>query len=192
MSSVGQETAIFVLLGPPGSGKGTQAAILSERTGLPHLSTGDLCREAVRAGTPAGLRAESHLQSGELVPDDLVIKLVEEFVSADRERGICFDGFPRTRLQAEALDRSLERLGRRVTEVLLINLSDEASLERLIGRGRPDDAPETAQYRIKVYHEETEPLIAYYSKQGKLVEIDGSLDVRGVADAVWKAVEAVR
>lgn len=186
---MGSKPLVFVLLGPPGAGKGTQGDLLARRTGIRHISTGDLFRDAVCAQTPAGLRAEAYLESGELVPDEVVMQLVEEFITSRAGEHFCFDGFPRTRRQAEAFDALLAQLGIGVSNVIVIQVSDDIAMERLEGRGRSDDSPETVRQRLRVYHELTEPLIAYYRRRGVLREIDGSGDVESVATAIREAYE---
>ncbi len=182
----------MVLLGPPGAGKGTQGALLAERSGIRHVSTGEIFRAAVGAGTPAGLRAEAYLESGELVPDGVVMQLVEEYLGNRCDLDLCFDGFPRTRRQAEALDAVLERLGTKLAGVFLIEVSDEEALRRLTSRGRSDDGLETARYRLEVYHELTEPLVDYYRAQGVLREVGGEAGIDAVADVVERKVAEVR
>ncbi len=182
----------MVLLGPPGAGKGTQGALLATRTGIQHVSTGEMFRAAVSAGTPGGLRAEAYLESGELVPDGVVMQLVEEYLGNRRGQDLCFDGFPRTRRQAEALDPVLEHLGTRLAAVFLLEISDEEALHRLSSRGRSDDGPETARYRLKVYHELTEPLVDYYRARSVLRQVDGEAEIEVVANEVERLVAEAR
>jgi adenylate kinase len=166
-----------VLLGPPGCGKGTQAERLKVREGLMHLSTGDLLRAAVAAGTPLGLRAKPLMDAGKLVPDDLVIDLVRERIASDKSgRGFLLDGFPRTVPQADALDRVLGPKGLDV--VVYYVLGDEEIVRRGLGRGRADDTEPVLRERLRVYRAQTEPLVARYRKAGLLEEVDaaGSID----------------
>ena len=187
---MGERPVILVLLGPPGAGKGTQGERLARHIALDHVSTGDLFRDAVTAGSPAGLRAESYLHSGQLVPDQVVLQVIEEYLGGARGRDTCFDGFPRTRNQAEKLDDLLTQFNLSVTVVVYINVPDHVALERLLARGRADDTKETARYRLQIYHEDTAPLIDYYRASGVLVEVDGSGDVNAVANGVWSSVKA--
>ena len=186
---MGERPVVLVLLGPPGAGKGTQGERLARRIALDHVSTGDLFRDAVTAGSPAGVRAESYLRSGQLVPDEVVLQVIEEYLSDARGRDICFDGFPRTRNQATKLDELLKQFNLAVTAVVYINVPDDRALERLLARGRADDTGETARYRLQVYHEDTAPLIDYYRQAGVLIEVDGSEGVDPVAQRVWTALE---
>ena len=182
---------LVVLLGPPGAGKGTQGALLADQSGCFHVSTGDLFRKAVESGSPAGLRAETFLTSGELVPDELVNELVEEFLSANPHGSFCLDGFPRTLLQAVSFDSFLAPLGRAVGAALLISVQDEIALKRVTQRGRGDDRDETARIRLEVYHRHTEPLVDYYRQRGLLVVIDGSGDVDSVAKEVFESYQGI-
>ncbi len=211
-----------MLLGPPGAGKGTQAAYLAERYGVRHISTGDILREAKAAGTPLGLLAKGYMDRGELVPDEVVIGLVKERLAQPdiRERGFLLDGFPRTVAQAEALDRLLEELGMPLEAVLNLRVDPELLARRLTLRRscpacgavyhlenrppkvegvcdicggalvqRPDDAEETVRNRLAVYSRQTEPLIAYYTGRGLLVEIDGEQPIEAVRQAIVEVLE---
>jgi len=167
----------LVLLGPPGCGKGTQAQRLCAREGVVHLSTGDLLRAAVAKGTPLGLRAKPFMDAGRLVPDELVIGLVRERIDApDAAKGFLLDGFPRTVVQADALDASLGAQG--VQVVVYFVLGDEEIVRRSLGRGRSDDTEPVIRERLRVYRAQTEPLVARYRKAGLLEEVDasGSMD----------------
>jgi adenylate kinase len=167
----------LVLLGPPGSGKGTQAQRLVAREGLLHLSTGDLLRAAVAAGTELGRKAKPLMDAGALVPDDLVIALVEERIGRpDAARGFLLDGFPRTIGQAEALERVLGPRG--LDAVVYYVVDDEEIVRRSLGRGRSDDTEPVIRNRLEVYRAKTEPLVARYRAKGILreVEASGSID----------------
>jgi adenylate kinase len=178
------EAVIF--LGPPGAGKGTQAARLAEELGFKKLSTGDILRDHVARGTPLGLQVKPIMERGDLVPDDLILALIREEL-ADR---VIFDGFPRTIPQAEALDRLLEETGTRLLGVVLVEVSEEELVRRMLKRaeleGRSDDNEETIRRRLQVYREKTEPLIQYYEKTGALRRVDGL----GTPDEVYARIRA--
>ncbi|HET8742674.1 MAG TPA: adenylate kinase [Gaiella sp.] len=184
----------LLVLGPQGSGKGTQAARLSDVHGIPHVSTGEMFRAAIAAGSDLGRRVEPILASGELVPDDLTVELIRERL-ADRgaERGFVLDGFPRNLVQAEALDAMLSEIGRGLDAVLFFDLSDEVALERLLGRareeGREDDTPETIARRLAIYHEQTEPVVERYRVTGKLVPLHADRPIDEVATEIAEALE---
>jgi adenylate kinase len=175
----------ITLLGPPGSGKGTQAERLHDDLGFEHLATGDLLRAARADGSELGARAAEYMDSGDLVPDDLIVALVRDAIR-HADGPVLLDGFPRTTAQADALAGVLEEEGRELTGALLIDVPDDESVERILGRrqGRSDDNPETARERIRVYHEQTEPLVGYYESRGLLRRIDG----RGTPDDVYEQV----
>ena len=167
----------LILLGPPGAGKGTQAARICEAHGLVHLSTGDLLRAAVGAGTDLGKEAKSYMDAGNLVPDSLVLALVRERLEQpDATGGFLLDGFPRNVTQAEALDADLGSNG--VEQVVHMKLDDEEIVTRLLARGRADDTEEVIRNRLEVYRAETAPLIAHYEAKGMLTTIDalGTMD----------------
>lgn len=170
-----------VLLGPPGCGKGTQAERLKTREGLIHLSTGDLLRAAVAAGTPLGLRAQPLMAAGKLVPDEIVIGLVRERIGGGGgTSGFLLDGFPRTLAQADALDAVLAGSGGALDVVVCYVLGDEEIVRRGLGRGRADDTEPVLRERLRVYRAQTEPLVARYRKAGILEDVDAS----GSIDAV--------
>jgi adenylate kinase len=206
----------IVLFGPPGAGTGTQATRLRDDVDLRHLATGDLLREQRSRGTPRGLQAARYMDAGELVPGDLVIEMISEEIENAGKQGVLLDGFPRTRAQAEALDAGLRERDRRLSAALLIEVPDDALLERITGRRqcpdghvyhvtfdpperdgvcdadgkslyqREDDKPETVRARLDVYHEATEPLIEYYSDGGLLRRVDGTRS----PDDVYKDLRA--
>jgi adenylate kinase len=168
----------LLLLGPPGSGKGTQATRLAARLGVPHVSTGDLLRAAVAEGTPLGREAKATMERGELVPDAVVIGVaIERLARPDAKTGFVLDGFPRTLAQAEALDAELARLGTKLDRCLALRVDEEELVARLVARarieGRTDDNEATIRNRMRVYRTQTEPLIAYYRGRGLLREIEG-------------------
>jgi adenylate kinase len=176
----------LIILGAPGSGKGTQGALLSTRLAIPKISTGDLLRAAVRDGTSLGKQAQGFMDQGLLVPDEIILGLIGEVLrSKQASRGIIMDGFPRTLAQAEAVDRLLAPLGRKVDRVLLIDVAEEALIDRMVKRaqieGRADDTPETIRRRQAVYGEQTAPLIAFYDKRGVVTRVDGLGTVQEIA-----------
>jgi adenylate kinase len=179
------------LLGPPGSGKGTQAARLRDRLGFVALATGDLLREARAADTDLGRRASGYMDRGELVPDDVIVSMIRDELASLDDTPILLDGFPRTVAQADALAGTLEDRGRELTAVVLIDVPDDIVVERISGRheGREDDDPETVRERLRVYHRETEPLVAYYGERGLLRRVDGARDTDEVEAAIRAALE---
>ena len=168
----------IVLLGPPGAGKGTQAAQLADRYGCPHVATGDIFRANVASGTELGRAAQEFMDRGDLVPDDVVIAMVmERLASDDCEGGFVLDGFPRTVNQAEALDRRLAGLGTPLEAALSFDVTEEELLRRLAGRAaalhRADDAEQTIRHRLEVFAIKTRPLIDYYRHRRLLTMVDG-------------------
>jgi adenylate kinase len=181
----------IVFLGPPGAGKGTQAQRLKDYLGIPHLSTGEMLRDAARAQTKLGLEAARHMQAGQLVPDDVVVGVVAERLNdRDCARGCLFDGFPRTVPQAQVLDQMLDRRGMPLDLVLALDVPVERLVDRLLARGRMDDNRETIAERFRQYDRLTEPLLAYYSGRGILRMIDGEGTPEEVFDRVQQAVES--
>jgi adenylate kinase len=164
----------LVLAGPPGAGKGTQASRLAERLGVPQISTGDMLRGAIASGSELGKRVEGIMARGELVGDEIVLELVRERLSqADAKTGFILDGFPRTREQARALDALLARISRKPVSLVSLEVSEDELVRRILcrGEGRKDDNPETARTRLRVYREETEPILDHYA--GALVRVHG-------------------
>jgi adenylate kinase len=213
---------ILVLLGPPGAGKGTQAALLESERSLAKLSTGDILRAAVAAGTELGRKAGDIMERGQLVPDELVIGLIAERLDAGSDgNGFILDGFPRTIAQAEALDRLLHERSQELDAVIEMRVDDDALVRRITGRfscgncgegyhedfkmpkvpgvcdrcgstefvRRRDDTEEVVRQRLKAYHAQTEPLIAYYEQQGKLKTVDGMADIKEVHRAIAQALD---
>ena len=206
----------LIMLGAPGAGKGTQAAVLSEKLGIPAISTGNILRSAVKNGTPVGLQAKSYMDAGKLVPDDVIIGIVvERLAEADCANGYILDGVPRTIAQAEAL----EKAGIQFDAVVSIEISDETIMERMSGRRvcescgasyhlvavppkqdgvcdscggklvqRKDDAPETVKARLEVYHKETEPLKDFYAQRGLLKSVENQPTVAETTQAILRAL----
>jgi adenylate kinase len=208
----------LILLGAPGAGKGTQAEVICERLSIPAISTGNIIREALKSGTEMGVRAKSFMDSGKLVPDEVVIGIIQERLAEDDcNNGFVLDGFPRTIPQAEALDR----MGIQIDKVIDIEVPDDKIVLRMSGRRvcescgasyhllykkpevegvcskcggtlvqRKDDHPDTVKERLNVYHEQTEPLKAYYEKQGKLCIVEGQEDVADTSKLILATLEA--
>jgi adenylate kinase len=213
----------LVLLGPPGSGKGTQGERLQEDLRLPSYATGDILRAAVREGSDLGTQAKEYMDRGDLVPDELMVGLIAERVAGEEAAdGFILDGFPRTIAQAEALDAKLSELGRALTAVLLIDVSDEEVVRRLSGRRicpnghvfhmefdppkeeeicdvcgasleiREDDKPEVVRHRLHTYHEKTAPLASYYEERGLLSRVEGAAPPDEVGSRINALLATVR
>ena len=168
----------LVLLGPPGSGKGTQASLLKDRLNIAHISTGELLRAAVAAGSPLGQKVKATMDAGELVSDDLVLELLEERLrQPDVASGYILDGYPRNVAQAEALDALLAKLNQAIDHALALIVSEDQIVERLAQRaaeqGRSDDSEAVVRHRLRVYEEQTAPVVGYYQEKGLLTSIDG-------------------
>jgi adenylate kinase len=189
----------LVLFGPPGAGKGTQSKILTEKRGLPQLSTGDMLRAAIEAGTPLGLSVKATIAKGELVSDETVIGIIaQRYDQPDCKNGAVFDGFPRTIPQAEALDRMLAQRGKKIDLVLELKVDDAVLLSRVEARIkaggvlRSDDNPETLAHRLGVYYKNTAPLLDFYRAQGKLKSVDGMAPVETVTAQIGAVLDGVR
>ncbi|VAW14267.1 Adenylate kinase [hydrothermal vent metagenome] len=190
---------ILILLGPPGAGKGTQAVRLTETRGAIQLSTGDMLRAAVKAGTDVGARAKAIMDRGDLVPDDVMIEIISDRIAQpDCATGIILDGFPRTIAQANALDALLASRGKKLDAVIEIKVDDAALIGRIEGRAaqteggaRGDDNAEALKTRLEVYHKQTAPLIDYYASRGTLRSVDGMADIDDVAAQIEAVVDSV-
>jgi adenylate kinase len=189
----------LVLLGPPGAGKGTQAARISETWQIPHISTGDMLRAAVASGSELGKKVNEIISKGHLVPDDVIGEVVERRLSEeDARRGFLLDGFPRTLPQVGILDRGLAKQGTSLDRVIFLQLEDETALARILGRRedggdgeRADDAEETARERLRVYHRQTAPVASEYETRGLLAKIDGSRTIDAVFEQIKAALEGI-
>ena len=206
----------IIMLGAPGAGKGTQAKMIAEKFQIPHVSTGDIFRPNIKNGTELGKEAKKYMDQGQLVPDELTVKiLLDRVAQADCANGYVLDGFPRTIPQAEVLDEALSKLGEKIDFAINVDVPDENIVRRMSGRraclscgatyhiehippkkegicdvcGQPlvlrdDDKPETVLNRLKVYHDQTQPLIDFYSKKGVLQSVDGTVDQKAVFAAI--------
>ena len=212
----------LIILGAPGSGKGTQAKKLVQKYGLRHISTGEILRDAIKAQTPLGLRAKIYMDAGNLVPDDVMLGIIKEELTRI-ERGFIFDGFPRTRSQAEGLEATLRAMNLSLSKVVNLMVPDQVIIERLEARRlcrncgqeynlktrppvsagkcdfcggelyrRPDDTAEVVKYRLAVYHEKSGLIEEFYRSKGLLVDVDGSRDFTAVFDSMVEAVANVR
>ena len=185
--SSGDAACRVILLGPPNSGKGTQAKILAERLGVPHVSTGDMLREACDAGTELGERVRDILAAGELVDDDTMADLVAVRLSREDARdGFLLDGYPRTERQAEDLERILGETP--IHRVVLIDVPEDELIERGLGRGREDDTEEVIRKRIRVYRKQTEPVVEHYGNMGVLVTVDGDRPIEEVTEELLEVL----
>jgi adenylate kinase len=169
----------LILMGPPGSGKGTQAKRLVEKFGIPQISTGDILREAVASGSPIGRRAKAIMDKGELVPDEVVIEIVRDRLArGDCKPGFILDGFPRTRAQAQALDKILVDQQREKVCAIALTVADDELRRRILarGEGRADDTPETVAKRLEVYRRDTQPVLDHYAAQSVRIDGMGTMD----------------
>ena len=206
----------IIMLGAPGAGKGTQAKMIAEKYALPHISTGDIFRANIKNGTQLGMEAKKYMDQGQLVPDELTVKILLDRVAQDDcENGYVLDGFPRTIPQAEVLDEALTKLGESIDYAINVDVPDENIVKRMGGRRacvncgatyhiehvppkaegicdkcgeklilRDDDKPETVKNRLKVYHDQTQPLIDFYTAKGVLRTVDGTVDMNDVFAAI--------
>ena len=178
-----------VLLGPPGSGKGTQAGTLAESLGVPAISTGEMLREAVAAASPLGLKVNAIMAAGELVDDETMADVVRDRLgSDDAQKGFVLDGYPRTLSQAATLQEILDQTGHRLNAVVQIDVPEGELVNRVLGRHRADDTEEVILQRLEVYHEQTEPLVAYYRERSLLRDIDGHQSIEDVSNSIRDAL----
>ena len=183
----------ILLLGAPGSGKGTQGKILAARLGLPKITTGDILRGAVKAETPLGREAKKYMDAGALVPDSVILSLIkEELAKPEAQQGAVLDGFPRTAGQAELVDRTLAERGQRLNHIVLLDVPEEELVRRMMGRaaheGRSDDTPEAIRTRLQVYQRDTAPLIAHYAERGIVKRVLGVGAVDEIATEIKRVI----
>jgi adenylate kinase len=185
---------VFILiLGAPGSGKGTQGKLLAERLGLPKITTGDILRAAMKNGTPLGIEAKKYYDEGKLVPDSVVLGMIKDELSRpEAKNGAIFDGFPRTAGQAELVDRTLAERGQRLNHILLLDVMEEDLVRRMQNRaqveGRSDDTPEAIATRLQVYQRDTAPLIAHYAQRGIVHRVPGSGTVEEITGEIKRII----
>lgn len=179
----------LILLGPPGSGKGTQAQKLAELYQIPHISTGDLLRSAVEKKTKLGEQARGYMDRGELVPDEIILDMVRDrLAEPDAKAGWVLDGFPRNVSQAEFLDKLLQEISQESDRSINLEVPDDTVVSRMLERGRTDDNEETIRRRLEVYRQQTAPTIAYYSDRDRLLSVDGDRDIDEVTAALKSAI----
>jgi len=183
----------ILLLGAPGSGKGTQGKLLAERLGLQKITTGDILRTAVASATPLGLEAKKFMDDGKLVPDTVVLSLIkEELAKPEAQQGAVLDGFPRTAAQAELVDRTLAERGQRLNHVLLLDVPEEEVVRRMMARaareGRSDDTPDAIKTRLQVYQRDTAPLIAHFAQRGIVRRVPGTGTVDDIAVEIQRII----
>lgn len=187
----------IVIFGAPGSGKGTQSKMIVERYGFDYISTGDILRQAISQGSELGRTAKEYIDRGQLVPDDLIVRLIADFLDGKHgSKGVIFDGFPRTLKQAEALKTMLNERGTDIHILLDLQVEDDELVDRLIERGkisgRSDDNPETIKARLDVYHTQTAPLATYYIGEGKHVAIKGIGRIEEIFERIAEAIDRVK
>jgi adenylate kinase len=179
----------LIFLGPPGAGKGTQAKTLANHCDIPHISTGDILRQALKDQTPLGIKAQNYMDRGELVPDQLVEEMVEErLAKPDTKSGWILDGFPRTVKQAAFLGKLLQKLEQQGEKVVNLDVPDDIVVDRLLQRGRADDTEEVIRRRLEVYRSETAPLIDYYGDRHQLITVNGNQSLEEVTTDLKNAI----
>ena len=183
----------ILILGAPGSGKGTQGKILAERLGFPKITTGDLIRKAMQDGTPLGLEFKKYYDEGKLVPDTIILGMIkDELNRPDAKNGAILDGFPRTAAQAELVDRTLAEHGQRLNHILLLDVTEDELVRRMRARsqveGRPDDTPEAIATRLQIYQRDTAPLIAHYTQRGIVHRVPGTGTVDQIAGEIKRII----
>ncbi|HEY9860345.1 MAG TPA: adenylate kinase [Candidatus Obscuribacterales bacterium] len=180
----------LIFLGPPGAGKGTQAQVLANLLQIPHISTGDILRDNVTRQTDLGQKAQSYMDQGELVPDQLILDMIQARLSQeDASSGWILDGFPRNVAQAVFLDELLTKIGLSYDRVISLEVPDEVLVERLLKRLRKDDTEAVIRHRLAVYHEQTAPLISFYRDRQQLISVDGNQSMEAVTNALQAAVK---
>ena len=184
----------FILFGPPGSGKGTQSIKIAEKYNFAHISTGDIFRKNIREKTELGLKVQGIIEKGELVPDELLIEILENAMDQfENIKGFVFDGFPRTIQQAKDLDMMLAKRNNEVSLVLALKVNDDEILTRLLKRaeleGRKDDTKEVIENRISIYNNQTQPLIDFYTKKGKFTAVEGIGSIENIFDSICKVID---
>ena len=180
----------LIFFGPPGAGKGTQAKKLSEDCEIPHIATGDILRSAIEQKTEVGKKAQSYVENGDLVPDEVLAELVRDRLQKpDAANGWILDGFPRTLKQAQFLDQLLKELNSTYDLVIYLDVSDDVLMERLLARGRKDDTEETIRRRLDVFHNQTETLIHFYQERNHLLKVDGSQPLPQVTERIRSAMD---
>ncbi len=186
----------FILFGPPGAGKGTQARILRDKLGLTYIATGDMFRHHIKNETPLGKKAKVYIERGDLVPDEITIDMIKEIISDPEVKGIIFDGFPRTVRQAKFLDKLMAEKDLIIDALIALEVPEEILVKRLLERGktsgRSDDNEETIKYRLKQYHDKTEPVKDYYKQQGKYYEVDGVGDIEEVNQRLLNVISGIK
>lgn len=184
----------LIIFGPPGSGKGTQSQKITEKYNIRHISTGDILRSEVKQQTQLGMQAQSLMEKGELVPDELLIKILHSVMDKNKDTaGFIFDGFPRTLVQARELDKLMERMNDSIDLVVSLDVPDEEVVSRLLKRaeieGRKDDNRQTIENRLNVYKRQTSPLLEYYDEANKLEKVNGVGSVDDIFDSICKVID---